>query len=413
MLTQAFARSRPLVPSDAAYHPCKCWFIPAFYNASMSKTYDVCIRGAGIVGRSLALHLAANRLRVALVAHNVPTDPAHSDVRAYALSPASRSLLQAVRCWPDALHATPVTHMQVQSAQEAPVKFDAAQHTVEALNWIVDVPVLEGLLKEAVRFQPLIEVVEAPAKAELTVVCEGRASSTRQEFGVEFDSKPYDQWALAARVECAVPHGQAARQWFDNGDILALLPLGGAQGNLCALVWSLSPQRAQELQSAHPADFCAALEAASHNELGALSVCSERKVWPLQAAQARRWVGHAHGGSWALAGDAAHNVHPLAGQGLNLGLGDVAELVHILSHRAYWRGVGDLKLLRAYERARKADFAVVGGSGDALQQIFQQNHPAWQTLRSMGMQGFERSGPLKRWVASRAMGTSHHAASST
>jgi 2-polyprenyl-6-methoxyphenol hydroxylase-like FAD-dependent oxidoreductase len=105
-----------------------------------------------------------------------------------------------------------------------------------------------------------------------------------------------------------------------------------------------------------------------------------------------------------LAGDAAHNVHPLAGQGLNLGLGDVAELVKILDHRAYWRSVGDPKLLRAYERARKADFAVVGGSGDALQQIFQHQHPAWQTLRSMGMRGFERSGPFKQWVAARAMG---------
>ena len=374
----------------------------------MSKTYDVCIRGAGIVGRSLALHLAAKRLRVALHAQDAPADAAHSDVRAYALSPASRALLQAIRCWPDALHATPVTRMQVQSEQNAPVVFDAVQHGVDALNWIVDVPVLEGLLKEAVRFQPLIEMVDTPAKAELTVVCEGRASATRREFGVEFDAKPYGQWALAARVECALPHGQVARQWFDNGDILALLPLGGAQGNECALVWSLRPERAQELQSAQPQDFCAALEAASHSELGALALSSECKVWPLQAAQARRWVGHAHGGSWALAGDAAHNVHPLAGQGLNLGLGDVAELVHILDQRAYWRSVGDIKLLRAYERARKADFAVVGGSGDALQQIFQQNHPTWQTLRNIGMRGFERSGPFKRWVAGRAMGTLHN-----
>jgi len=81
--------------------------------------------------------------------------------------------------------------------------------------------------------------------------------------------------------------------------------------------------------------------------------------------------------------------------------------VRILDQRAYWRSVGDLKLLRAYERARKADFAVVGGSGDALQQIFQQNHPTWQTLRNIGMRGFERSGPFKRWVAGRAMGTLH------
>lgn len=370
----------------------------------MVKTYDICIRGAGIVGRTLALHLAAKRLRVALLAHDGPSDAAHSDVRAYALSPASRALLEGIRCWPDEAHATPVTRMQVQSDAGEPVLFEAAAQGAEALNWIVDVPVLEGLLKEAVRFQPLIEMVDQPAKAELTVVCEGRASTTRAEFGVEFDAKPYHQSALAARVDCALPHGQVARQWFDQGDILALLPLDGPEGKLCALVWSLSPQRAQELQNTEPADFCQQLLVASQGALGALTLVSERKVWPLQAAQARRWVGNANGASWLLAGDAAHNVHPLAGQGLNLGLGDVAELVHILDHRPYWRSVGDPKLLRAYERARKADFAVVGGSGDALQQIFQHQHPVWQNLRNIGMRGFERSGPFKHWVATRAMG---------
>jgi len=373
----------------------------------MSKTYDVCIRGAGIVGRSLALHLAAKRLRVALLAQSTATNPAHSDVRAYALSPASRSLLEAIRCWPEDAHATPVTQMHVHGGNSAaPVIFDAQTQGVDALNWIVDVPVLEALLQEAVRFQPLIEMVDAPVKADLTVVCEGRASSTRQEYGVEFDVKPYQQWALAARVDCAQPHGQVARQWFDAGDIVALLPLGGAQGTQCALVWSLSPERAQALQAADSTQFSAELETASQNALGSITLCSERKVWPLQAAQARRWVGRAHGHSWALAGDAAHNVHPLAGQGLNLGLGDVAELVRILDTRAYWRSVGDPKLLRAYERARKADYAVVGGSGDVLQQMFQQNHPTWQTLRNVGMRGFEMSGPLKRWITARAMGTS-------
>ena len=371
----------------------------------MAKTYDICIRGAGIVGRSLALHLAAKRLRVALVAQDLPDNLAHSDVRAYALSPASRTLLEAIRCWPDEDHATPITRMQVQNEGDAPVVFDAAAQGTDALNWIVDVPVLEGLLKEAVRFQPLIEMVAHPVKADLTVVCEGRASATRAEFGVEFSTRQYHQWALAARVQCVLPHRQVARQWFANGDILALLPLNGPEGKQCALVWSVEPTRAQALQATDADDFCQQLLEASQGALGALTLCSERKLWPLQAAQAKAWVGQAQGASWLLAGDAAHNVHPLAGQGLNLGLGDVAELVHVLDHRAYWRSVGDPKLLRAYERARKADCAVVGGSGDVLQQVFKQTHPAWQTLRSLGMRGFEQSGPFKQWVAARAMGS--------
>lgn len=382
----------------------------------MARPYDICIRGAGIVGRTLALHLAGKRLRVALVAQAAGTHPAHSDVRAYALSPASRALLESVRCWPDAAHATPVRAMQVQSDSAdagdatAQVQFDAAPQDGEALNWIVDVPVLEGLLADAVRFQPLIELHDAPQPATLTVVCEGRASSTRDEFGVDFDLVPYDQWALATRVESQFAHGQTARQWFSAGDVLALLPMGGAQGNTCAVVWSVRPERAQALQGAAPEDFCDALQSASHGAVGTLTLVGERKVWPLQAAQARHWSGSlsadkALPSAWVLAGDAAHNVHPLAGQGLNLGLGDVAELVKVLDSRPYWRTVADPKLLRAYERARKAEFALVGGSGDALHQIFSQTHPALQTVRRLGMHAFERSGSLKRWVAKRAMGT--------
>ncbi len=372
----------------------------------MARPYDICIRGAGIVGRTLALHLAASRLRVALVA-SASGGTGHSDVRAYALNQPSRALLEAVRCWPGAPHATAVQAMQVHGDEGGAVAFSAAEQHVDALNWIVDVPVLEGLLADAVRFQPLIEVVDTPQSAALTVVCEGRASRTREEFGVDFDVTPYGQWALAARVQCAQPHDQVARQWFSNGEVLAFLPMGGADGNLCALVWSVSAERAPMLQNISTDTFCQTLQEASHGVLGSLTLASERHVWPLQQAQARRWCGaSSQGGSWALAGDAAHTVHPLAGQGLNLGLADAAELVRLLDGRAYWRSVGDMRLLRQYERARKTDLALVGNTGDALQQLFAHAHPTLQTLRNWGMNQFERSGVLKHWVARRAMGTS-------
>ena len=356
----------------------------------------------------MALHLAGKQLRVALVA----ADSAHaavngaSDVRAYALSLPSRQLLEAVRCWPDVQHATPVLAMQVYGDSGGQVAFNAADTPAEALNWIVDVPVLEARLLEAVRYQPLIEVVTTPRPATLTAVCEGRASDSRQEWGVQWDVKPYGQSALATRVQCAHAHAQVARQWFHNGEILAFLPLDGPQGNLCAIVWSVSPARAKELQDAAPEDFCKALELASHGVMGTVALTSERKTWALQQAQARRWSGVAAQGAWVLAGDAAHNMHPLAGQGLNMGLADVAELVQVLTERPYWRSVGDPKLLRQYERARKADFAVMGQANDALQQLFTNPHPALQAMRNWGMNRFEGSGPIKQWVARRAMGAS-------
>lgn len=380
----------------------------------MATHFDVCIRGAGIVGCTLALHLAAQRLRVALVTQAHPGDaPAKSDVRAYALNLASRALLESVRCWPGETDATAVLGMQVQGDEGGQVTFDAQAQGTPALNWIVDVAVLEAQLLEAVRFQPLIETFDTPQAAALTVVCEGRASSTREEFGVEFDTTPYGQSALATRVLCDKPHAQIARQWFAKGDILAFLPMAGAQGKLCAVVWSTTAQHAHTLQYMTDTDFCQALDAASHHTLGATVLNGSRHVWPLQQAQARRWSGRNALGAWVLAGDAAHNVHPLAGQGLNLGLGDVAELVRLLDQRAYWRSVGDVHLLRQYERARKADFALIGQTTDALQQLFVHPHPLVQSLRNWGMKGFERSGPLKQWVARRAMGVPKAASKTT
>ena len=375
----------------------------------MARPFDVCIRGAGIVGRTLALKLAAQRLRVALVDHHASApSEGHSDVRAYALNPASRALLQELRCWPDALHATPVLAMHVLGDAGGETRFEADATAAEALNWIVDVPELEKLLAAAVGFQGLIEVVDTPQPAALTVVCEGKASATRQEFGVEFVARPYAQWALAARVECTVPHGQVARQWFarpdGQGEILALLPLGGAQGTQCALVWSAPPERAQALQALDAQAFCAELQSASQNTLGEMKLVSERQIWPLQHAQAAHWCGSTAQGAWVLAGDSAHAVHPLAGQGLNLGLGDVAELSTVLESRPYWRGVGDMRLLRSYERARKTELALIGGAGDALQQLFSRDGEWARSLRNAGMRAFERSGPVKTWVSRRAMG---------
>ena len=369
----------------------------------MANTYDICIRGAGIVGRALALLLARERLRVALIAPAgaAPVSASgHGDVRAYALNAASRALLESLRCWPDERSATPVLRMDVQGDDGGSVTFDAIAQGSTALTWIVDVPALESQLADAVRFQPLIDVLETPVDADLTVVCEGKASRTRSEFGVEFNVKPYPQHAVATRLDTEKPHGQTAWQWFSKGEILAFLPLDGPAGNSVAVVWSVPYERVPDLLAASPEDFALMLETASHHVLGRLSLKGERASWPLQLARAERWVGR----GWALAGDAAHTVHPLSGQGLNLGLADAGALAQALQDREDWRSPGDLKLLRRYERARQSDVLATSLATDGLQQLFSLAGAPAQTLRNWGMSGFDRSGPLKDWVARRAMG---------
>ena len=369
----------------------------------MARPLDVCIRGGGIVGHTLALLLARDRLRVGLVVPDANA-AARADVRAYALNHQSRELLLGLRCFPVEPHVTAVSSMYVKEAGAGSVTFVAEEVDVAALAWIVDVPALEAQLAEAVRFQPQIEVLDAAQDATLTVVCEGHASVSRDQFGAELDVTAYAQWAIAARVRCEFPHLQTARQWFTPRDVLGLLPLDGAQGSSLALVWSVDETDRTTLLEAGPEAFADRLQEACDKQFGRMELCSERVAWPLQLATAQRWCGVKDGKAWVLAGDAAHTVHPLAGQGLNLGLSDAQELARQIHARDYWRGVDDAKMLRRYERARKADVALMGAATDGLQQLFGRAGGPWQSVRNFGMSGFERSGPLKRWVARQAMG---------
>jgi len=351
-----------------------------------------------VVGRTLALLLARDRLRVGLVqSPDAPT----AEIRAYALNASSRELLASLRTWPDAPEdATPVLRMDVHGDQGGRVQFRAEQLGAEALAWIVGAGALLERLGEALRFQPFVELLTEPREAALTVVCEGKASVTREALGVQYEVSYYAQHAIAARLRTEQPHGQVARQWFIDGDILALLPLGGARGHEAALVWSVAQDRVGELMALPTHEFEQRLALASQGSLGQLTLESERMRWPLQLARATRWCGP----GWALAGDAAHTVHPLAGQGLNLGLADARELAQVLHAREYWRPLGDERLLRRYERARKAQVASMLWATDGLQQLFAQESRPFGWLRNWGMRGFEHSGPIKTWVARQAAG---------
>ncbi|MEI7784822.1 MAG: FAD-dependent monooxygenase [Betaproteobacteria bacterium] len=367
-----------------------------FLQCTMTQRFDVCIRGDGIVGRSLALLLARERLKVAIA----PLRPAsaQADVRAYALNQASRELLEPLRVWPQDGELTPVSAMQVWGDGGGHLSFDAAAE----LAWLVPASTLEGMLDQALRFAPQVSRLEPgqSAAAALTVICEGRDSSSRHELGVTWDRRPYAHKALAARLRSTVPHGGVARQWFRGADIVALLPLGGSQGDELALVWSLPQEQADALLALPPEDFTLALQGAVAPEVGRLSLSSAVMAWPLQLARAERWVGP----GWALAGDAAHTVHPLAGQGLNLGLADASELARVIAAREYWRPLGDIRLLRRYERARKADVLAMGLVTDGLQGLFAHTDARWQTLRNWGMNAVQGSNSIKSWLTRRAMG---------
>lgn len=369
------------------------------------KQHDIQVRGAGIVGQSLALALSRLGLRVALVRDAVPA-AAIEDVRAYALNARSVALLRSLKVW-DGLPAgaaTPVHDMRIAGdADGAVLEFGAWEQRVSELAWIVDAPVLERELAAAVRFAPHITVTDAPVEAALTALCEGKHSATRDALGVSFERLPYGHQAIAARLVASQPHQGVARQWFRSPDVLALLPFDGPQpGASYALVWSLPDARVAELMALDDAAFAAALNEATGGQAGTLQLGSARATWPLMRAQADAWCGP----GWVLLGDAAHVVHPLAGQGLNLGLADVVALAAVLAERAArepWRALGDEKLLRRYVRQRLAPTWAMGQLTEGLLTLFAEPAPVLRELRNRGLGLVHHLSPLKRWLTARAL----------
>jgi len=367
-------------------------------------SYDVLVRGTGAVGLAAALALARQGLGVAMLdvvgaAGAAPRE----DVRAFALNAASVALLQSLKVW-DTLPAdarTAVYDMRVEGdAPGAALDFSAWAQGAEALAWIVDAAELEAGLRTAARYAPHIAWVDAEADAALVVLAEGKASATRQRLGVQMPLHSYGQRAVAARLQAEWPHAGLARQWFRSPDVLALLPFDKPRsGHGYGLVWSVPDARADELMALSPADFETALMDATGAAAGPLKLAGSRADWPLAIGRADPVCG----AGWVLVGDAAHLVHPLAGQGLNLGLADVVALAETLAARESWRSLGDEKLLRRYARAREGPTRAMGHVTDALLHLFASEQPMLRELRNRGLTLVNHLPPVKRFLTARAL----------
>jgi 2-polyprenyl-6-methoxyphenol hydroxylase-like FAD-dependent oxidoreductase len=365
-------------------------------------SFDVQVSGAGIVGKTLALSLARLGLSVAL--RGAPSRGAGGDdVRAYALNAGSLALLRGLKVW-DALPEdakTPVHDMLVHGdAAGAALEFSAWEQRIGELAVITDAAALEQELETALRFAPHVTRVEADVSAELVAHCEGRAAAGLKQLGAGIATEPYGQKAIAARLVASRPHGHVARQWFRSPDVLALLPFSRPEPRRSyGLVWSLPTERAEALLAAEPGEFERELALASGGEAGELRLASDRAAWPLVIGGAATWCGP----GWVLAGDAAHIVHPLAGQGLNLGLADVAALVSVIAGREPWRRLGDERLLRRYVRLRAAPTSAMLRITDGLLRLFAEDKAPIRELRNNGLALVNRLSPLKRWLTARAL----------
>ncbi len=367
----------------------------------MKNRVDVCVRGSGAVGTSLALALARQGLSVAITAP--PAAARQPDVRAYALNVASCKLLTELKVWPALPHdaVTPVHDMRVAGdVTGSGIEFSSWQQGVDALAWIVDAAELDAALQSAVRFAPHLQTVSAPVDAALTVWADGKATASVEALGVHVDRHPYGHTAVAARLQSDLPHGNLAWQWFRAPDVLALLPFDRpAHGHGFGLVWSMPAAQAAETMALSDADFEARLNEATGGTAGLLRLTAPRAAWPLSLSMSTPLCGP----GWVLVGDAAHVVHPLAGQGLNLGLADVASLAAVIAARESWRSVGDVQLLRRHVRARALPTLAMARVTDGLLHLFANDQPLVRELRNRGMSLLNHLAPIKRLITAKAL----------
>ncbi|MGE5714103.1 MAG: FAD-dependent monooxygenase, partial [Betaproteobacteria bacterium] len=346
-------------------------------------------------------------------------DSAPFDSRIYAVAPATVDLLEQLSVWKrvDDARCTPVERMRVFGDRGNELTFDAYGATVERLATIVEESELLRVLDAACDFQPAITRVDAAfdscaiegdsarvrlgdgarLEARLLIGADGAQSAVRAAAGLSASVTDYRQTAVVTNLACERAHLNTAWQWFTDEGVVALLPL---PGNHVSLVWSAPTSLAQELAALEPAALASRVTDRSAAALGTLSPAGPAQGFPLRLVVVSRLVAP----RVALVGDAAHVVHPLAGQGLNLGLQDVGALLEVIRGREAFRDIGDTVLLRRYERNRAEPIALMRATTDGLARLFGMDDAFARFIRNAGLTAVDRVGPLKNLLVRQALG---------
>ncbi|HVL57398.1 MAG TPA: FAD-dependent monooxygenase [Burkholderiaceae bacterium] len=428
------------------------------------RSFDILVVGRGAIGAAAALGLAQAGMRVGWIgpaadampqqlaaAAPIETDasapvgeaeqtpgftaaaapPADSswDSRVFAISPASRELLQRLRVW-DSLPAdriAPVYDMRVfagDGLQPPELHLDAYRGRVDALAWIVENSALMRVLREGARHAGVTSIedevfaltADPPGvngrvrltlgsghsmAARLVFAADGAHSAVRELSGISSRVREYPQTAVVANFDTVRPHGDTAYQWMGRNGVLALLPLPAQSesSGRCSMVWSAPNALAQTLQQLPPRDLAERVEAECRSALGPMTTITPARSFALQMLKVDRMIGP----RVVLLGDAAHTMHPLAGQGMNVGFGDVSQALSVLKGREPYRDLADPLLWRRYERARREAVLVMQATTDGLQRLFGDVPAPLAALRHLGWRAVAASDWLRRRMIAQAV----------
>ncbi len=391
-----------------------------------SHDFDVLVVGGGLVGMSCALALNRQGLSVGLLESKPGAETPQSsisgqdwDSRIYAISPANAEWLASMGVWQHvaAGRICPIAQMQIfGDAHGSHLQFDASEACIDSLGFIIESRQLEQALMTALinsNVSLMIGVAPQAAvfsenhseirladqcilKARLLVAADGANSWLREQAGIAISTYDYHQMGVVANFETELPHHNVAYQWFGDDGILAWLPL---PGNRISMVWSAHEKFARDVLELQAEALSERVSRQGNMELGALKLLTGARAFPLRQQTAATLVKP----MLALVGDAAHTVHPLAGQGVNLGFRDVKGLVETLHARGQHQSCGDLLLLRRYERARKLDLLEMQCVTKGLSGLFSHSGTVVKKLRNWGLGLTDRQATVKKYLMNQAI----------